>query len=80
MGDLVVGKRMGKLMSVLGGRLGALRDALPQGKAAVAEVITRNVTLVEGTDPTPVAAAAIALAQHLDTLSGEQVLAGAITP
>lgn len=77
-GDLVVGKRMGKLMSVLGGRLGALRDALPQGEAAVAEVIVRNVTLVEGACPTGVAAEAAALARHLDTLSAEDVLAGAI--
>lgn len=78
-GDLVVGKRMGKLMSVLGGRLGALRDALPQGEAAVAEVIARNVTLVEGVDGRAVAAEAVALARHLDGLSAEDVLAGAIT-
>lgn len=77
-GDLVVGKRMGKLMSVLGGRLGALRDALPQGETAVAEVIARNVTLVEGVDPGALAAEAVALARHLDTLSREDVLAGAI--
>lgn len=77
-GDLVVGKRMGKLMSVLGGRLGALRDALPQGEAAVAEVISRNVTLVNGIGPTAVASEALALARHLDGLSGEDLLAGAI--
>ena len=78
-GDLIVGKRMGKLMAVLGGRLGALRDALPQGQAAVAEVVTRNVTLVEGVDSAAVAAEAVALARHLDALSGHDVLAGAIT-
>jgi cytochrome b pre-mRNA-processing protein 3 len=77
-GDLVVGKRMGKLMSVLGGRLGALRDALPLGEAAVAEVIRRNVTLVEGVDGRAIAAEAVALARQLDTLSGEDLLAGAI--
>ena len=77
-GDLVVGKRMGKLMSVLGGRLGALRDALPQGEDAVAEVIARNVTLVEGVDGTSLAAEAVALARYLDTLTGEDVLAGVI--
>jgi cytochrome b pre-mRNA-processing protein 3 len=77
-GDLVVGKRMGKLMSVLGGRLGALREALPQGQAAVAEVVARNVTLNEGVDGAGVAAEAVTLARHLDTLSREDVLAGAI--
>ena len=77
-GDLVVGKRMGKLMSVLGGRLGALRDALPQGEDAVAEVIARNVTLVEGVDGKSLAAETVALARYLDTLTGEDVLAGVI--
>ncbi|MGE3693538.1 MAG: ubiquinol-cytochrome C chaperone family protein, partial [Novosphingobium sp.] len=46
-GDLVVGKHIGKLMGVLGGRLGALREALPQGEAAVAQVAQRNATLAE---------------------------------
>ena len=77
-GDLVVGKRMGKLMSVLGGRLGALRDALPQGEDAVAEVVTRNVTLLKGVDGKGVAAEAMAMARQLETLSGEDLLAGAI--
>lgn len=77
-GDLVVGKRIGKLMTVLGGRLGALRDALPQGQIAVAEVIGRNVTLIEGADPAGVAAEVVALARHIDDLASEDVLAGAI--
>ena len=46
-GDLVVGKHVGKLMATLGGRLGALRDALPGGQAALAEVVARNVTMSE---------------------------------
>src|SRR3546814_19958364 len=34
-GDLVVGKHMGKLMSVVGGRIGALKETLPQDDSAL---------------------------------------------
>ena len=34
-GDIVVGKHIGKLVSVLGGRLGALREALASGDESV---------------------------------------------
>jgi cytochrome b pre-mRNA-processing protein 3 len=74
-GDLVVGKKIGRLMSVLGGRLGAYREALAQGGTAMAEAVTRNVTLVDGSDPAGVAKAAMLLAKQLDALSAEDVLA-----
>lgn len=49
--DVVVGKRVGKLMSVLGGRLGAYRSALNNRDAAkLAGAVQRNVTFAEGTD------------------------------
>jgi cytochrome b pre-mRNA-processing protein 3 len=76
-GDLVVGKHIGKQMQVLGGRLGALRDALPNGEQAVAAVIERNVTLVEGTDILPITRAAIALMAELDAIDQPALLAGA---
>lgn len=77
-GDLVVGKHMGKLMGVLGGRLGAFREALPLGEAALSEVIVRNVTLLDGTDPLLVTRAALELAQTLAATSDEDVLAARI--
>lgn len=77
-GDLVVGKHIGKLMGVLGGRLGALREALPGGEEAMAEFVARNVTLLEGADPFGMAKETLALARHLDTLSGDRLLAGEI--
>jgi cytochrome b pre-mRNA-processing protein 3 len=77
-GDLVVGKHVGRLMGTLGGRLGALREALPQGDEALAEVIARNVTLIEGGDPLRVARAARVLADKLAATSEEDVLAGRI--
>ncbi|MEY4634962.1 MAG: hypothetical protein RJA55_760 [Acidobacteriota bacterium] len=75
-GDLVVGKHMGRLMSVLGGRLDALRGALPQGEAAVADVIARNMTLNDGADPVLAARAAIALWSRIDAADDKSVMAG----
>lgn len=40
-GDIVVGKHMGKMMSALGGRLGAYRDALAGGDFA--DALSRNL-------------------------------------
>lgn len=77
-GDLVVGKRMGKLMSVLGGRIGALREALPQDDAALAEVLVRNVTLIEGADRLALAAQVRALSRQLDAVSDHDLMNASI--
>lgn len=48
-GDPTLGKRMGKLMSALGGRIGAYRAGLADADdAALTEAVTRNVTFGEG--------------------------------
>ena len=78
-GDLVVGKHMGRLMSVLGGRLGALRESLPQGGAALQEALSRNVTLVEGHDAKALADAVEALAGKLATTPADDILAARFT-
>lgn len=76
-GDLVVGKHIGRLMSVLGGRLEAYREALASGSdATLAEAIDRNVSLGDGGDPALTAARFKALAARIDALSAEQLLAG----
>ncbi|MCK9540868.1 MAG: hypothetical protein M0R03_02415 [Novosphingobium sp.] len=80
LGDLVVGKHIGKLMSVMGGRLGAVREALAGGETALAEVMSRNVTLLQGADPAPAARAAIALAERLARTDGADLLAARIAP
>jgi cytochrome b pre-mRNA-processing protein 3 len=77
-GDLVVGKHVGRLMGTLGGRLGALREALPQGDAALTDVIERNVTLAEGGDAGRVAHAARVLADGLAATSAEDLLTARI--
>ena len=41
-GDVVVGKHVGKIMSALGGRLGAFRESFA-GTAALSDAVRRNV-------------------------------------
>ncbi len=78
-GDMVVGKHVGKLMGALGGRLGAIREAMAGGEAGLADVVERNTTMsAGGGDPVRIAASLRAFAQKLDALSGEEVLAGGI--
>jgi cytochrome b pre-mRNA-processing protein 3 len=77
-GDLVVGKHIGRLMGTLGGRLGALREALPQADAALAEVLSRNVTLLDGTDPAELVPPVRALAATLAATSSEDLMAARI--
>lgn len=64
-GDLMVGKNMGKLVASLGGRLGALREAFDDSDAALAVILQRNVTLVEE-DKKPFALAVRTRALHND--------------
>lgn len=78
-GDIVVGKHMGKLMSVLGGRLGALREALAaEGDAELVAAIERNTTFGENGSPAVVAAELRTLAAQLAALSDAQLMAGEI--
>ncbi len=77
-GDLVVGKHIGKLVSTLGGRLGAYRDALDAGEAATTAAVARNVTLQDGIDPALVARRARAFAAGLALVPAYRVLAAEI--
>jgi cytochrome b pre-mRNA-processing protein 3 len=78
-GDLVVGKHIGKLMGSLGGRLGAYRAALAQpANNALAEAVRRNVSLLEGASPDALAARLRALAAQLDAMPAADILVGAI--
>jgi cytochrome b pre-mRNA-processing protein 3 len=80
-GDLVVGKHIGRLVSVLGGRLGAYREALAAATdAPLIEAIDRNVSLSEGGEPGLVAARFKTLATHIAALPADRLLAGDIAP
>ncbi len=74
--DVVVGKRMGRLMSTLGGRLGAVRDAVPQGNDAMSLVVSRNVTLLDNGKPELIAQRLLDLANQLDQIDDASLLAG----
>lgn len=77
LGDMVVGKHVGKLMGALGGRMDALRGALA-GKEPMVAAVERNVTL--NADAAGLAAELRALADQLDTLDATALLAGRIAP
>jgi cytochrome b pre-mRNA-processing protein 3 len=78
-GDLVVGKKVGKLMGALGGRIDAYRAALAEpGDAALIAAIERNVTLGENGDPAAIAAEVRVLAASLAGLDNAELLAGRI--
>ena len=76
-GDVVVGKHIGKLMASLGGRLGAYRAALA-GEGSFVEALRRNVALLDGHGPEDLARRLRALAGQLDAAPASEVLAGRI--
>lgn len=78
-GDVVVGKRIGKLMSVLGGRIEALRSALAASdNDALIAAVERNVTLSESGDPAAIAVELRGLESTLARVSDADLLSGAI--
>ena len=78
-GDLAMAKRMGKLMSVLAGRMEALEQVLAQpDDAELVAVIERNVTLNDGADVAAIAARVRQLAARLAAIGNDDLLAGRI--
>ena len=78
-GDIVVGKHMGKLMATFGGRLGAFREALAASNdVALVETVRRNVTLDEGAGPEALATRLRALSDALSSTAADDLLAGRI--
>lgn len=78
-GDLMVGKKIGRLMSVLGGRIGVLREALANGDdAALALGLHRNVTLATDLMPMDLAARVRALHDQLGRQPVAMLLAGKV--
>ena len=78
-GDVVMGKHMGRLMSALGGRIDAFRAGLAEpDDAMLAAAVERNITLIEGADTAAVASAMRALAATLTQTDDAALMAGTI--
>ena len=81
--DVVVGKRVGRLMGVLGGRLGAYRAAIDnRDEARLIAAVARNVSFAdaesataEGAASSQVAAGLLALSDRLAALDDTALLA-----
>ena len=78
-GDLMVGKHIGKLVSALGGRISAYREGLESDDPAVLdEAVRRNVTLLDGASPGPVAKRLRGLWADLAATPMDQLLQGKV--
>ncbi len=78
-GDPTVGKKIGKLMSSMGGRLGTYRTALAdEDRAALAEALRRNVTLSQEDEAEALAERMIRLHKRLGRTSADRLRAGEI--
>jgi cytochrome b pre-mRNA-processing protein 3 len=82
-GDVIVGKHVGRLVGALGGRLGAYREALaaPERAAAIDAALVRN--LYAGVEPGPashthVRDGVLAITDRLAKRDAETILAGEI--
>lgn len=75
-GDLMVGKQIGKLMATLGGRVGALRAALAGRDEELVQAIERNVTLADDGRVEVVAERLRELAARLDATGDDALMAG----
>jgi len=76
-GDVVMGKHMGKLMSAFGGRLDAFRAGLAaSGDEELVSAIERNVTLIDGADPAAIASEMRHIAAALAKVSDADLIAG----
>jgi cytochrome b pre-mRNA-processing protein 3 len=64
-------------MASLGGRLGAYRAAFA-GESALADAVRRNVTLLDGSGPEPLAARLEALWARLEGSATQAIHAGEI--
>ena len=78
-GDIVVGKHIGRLMESLGGRLDAFRRSFAaDDRAALEKALDRNITFNEGTEPGALAERLQALRQGLAGTDTDALVAGRI--
>lgn len=77
LGDPSIGKYVGRLVSAMGGRIGAFREALA-GERAMEDVVAKNITLLDDADGAALAAGLRALADRFAAIADSDVRAGKI--
>lgn len=77
MGDPTLGKYIGRLVSAMGGRIGAFRTALA-GESSLQDAVERNMTLNEGADGAALAQGLQKLADRFAGISDDHFRAGRI--
>lgn len=75
-GDLMVGKQIGKLMATLGGRVGAFRAALAVGGSELEQAVHRNITLADESRAAALARGLRDLSSRLDAATAEALMRG----
>ena len=78
LGDVVVGKHVGRQMAALGGRLGAYRMALSGAGETLTAAARRNITLIDGADADAVANRMERLHENFTATAADTFLAGEI--
>lgn len=73
-GDPALGKHMGRIVSAMGGRLGAYRTAFAADRAALEAAIVRNVGLADSAAPAALADRLAQLAEDLARSSATELL------
>ncbi len=73
-GDPALGKYMGRMMSAMGGRLGAFREAFAANRTSVEAAIARNLTLHQGIAPAALALRLEELHAQINTLDPAAIL------
>ncbi len=75
-GDPVVGKHMGRLMSTLGGRMAAYRKGMAERGPVLEDALRRNVALIDENKLPEIAARAKSLADRLERTGTEALRKG----
>lgn len=78
LGDPTLGKKMGKLVEALGGRLGAFRNALANADDTMEAAVKRNSRLRDDTMAAEMAEGLVGFAQRIGARTAEQIMAGEI--
>lgn len=75
-GDVGISKQVGRLVSVVGGRVGVYRETIEQAGSAFTEAVDRNMTFTDAGDPAGVAAGLKRMHEVLRDTDADALLRG----